>query len=135
MIYETRCPTPKKTAALNPVVTFLPVHPGHIQQVSVEFPLGCCGLVGVAIDYWSHQVWPANPGAWFTGDGAPLAWGEDLDMNDEPYEFKIRTYNLDDTFAHSPVVRIQISPFGTTLKDVLESMAIGPSGPVTAYEE
>lgn len=131
MIYETRCPTPKNTDPAAPVVTTLPVHPGHVEQVSVEFPLGCCGLVGLAIDFWSHQFWPANPDSWFTGDGYVLVWPESLELVDPPYEFTIRSYSVDDTYDHSPVVRIQITPFGKTVQDVLEMMLAGPAGPIT----
>lgn len=130
MIYETRCTTPLNTPLEDPLLTVLPVHPGRLQSVSIEFPLGCCGLTGVAIDYWSHQFYPANPDSWFTGDGAVLAFPEDLELVDPPYEFTIRTYNLDDTYPHSPVVRVQIAPFGQTVLDVLKLLAMGPTGPV-----
>ena len=131
MIYETRIITPKNTPITAPLEATLLVHPGHIQQVSVEFPSGCCGLVGVAIDLWSHQLWPANPDAWFSGDGAVLTFPEDLELVDRPFQFSIRVYNLDDTYPHGQFVRVQIVPFGQSLVDIMRMLAVGPSGPVT----
>lgn len=131
MFYEQKLTIPKNTPIASPVEVDMPVHSGVIQQVTVELPAGCVGLVGVRLLIWERQVWPSNPDSWFTGNDMILTFPEDLELTDAPYTITIQGYNLDDTYQHEPKVRMQILPRERTLKEILKLSALGPSGPIT----
>lgn len=134
MIYELPLTIPKNTPASAPVSDTLPVHPGKVQQVSVYFPPGPSGLAHVMIFLWERQLWPANPDSDFIGDDLLITFPEDLDLVDPPFEFVIKGWNEDDTYPHTPIVRLQITPFGKSVQDVLRALTTGPQGPITAWE-
>lgn len=108
MIYEVACYTPANTPATDPVITAITVAPGVVDSVEVVFPSGCSGLAHMQVYRALHQLWPANPGASFTGDGNPIRWQEDYPMYDQPLELLVVTWNEDDTFPHTPVLRVNL---------------------------
>ncbi len=134
MIYELPIPIPKNTPVSSPAEVVLPIHPGHLTQVSVYFPPGPSGLAHVTIWYWERQFWPSNPDSDFTGDDLLITFPEDLDLIDPPFEFVIKGWNEDDTFQHSPIIRLQVTPFGRSVQDVLRALTTGPAGPITPVE-
>jgi hypothetical protein len=131
MIYEQRITIPKNTPESAPAVETLPVHPGILKQVEVIFPAGCVGLVHLRIYYWEHQLFPANPDSSFSGDDAHLVYEEDLEIRETPLEFSVRGWNLDDTYPHTPIVRILILPFERDIRNIFSAFQLGASGPVT----
>lgn len=134
MFYETRLTIPKNTPATAPVSTVLYVHPGVVTQVEVFFPPGCAALARIQIYLWEHQAWPSNVDSYFTGDGTQIVFPEDLELVDPPFEFTIYGWNLDDTYSHTPIIRVQVTPVEGTLKTILERLTTGPTGPVTYTE-
>jgi hypothetical protein len=132
MIYEQAITIPKLTQRAAPVSEVIPVHPGTVKQVEVFFPPGCAGLAHVTIWYWERQVWPGNPDGYFTGDGQSLTFPEDLELTDQPYSFTVKGWNEDDTYSHTPIVRVTVVPFDRDLVNLFQSFARGPSGPVTS---
>lgn len=132
MIYEVKLTLPKNTALTALVSATVSIHPGTVKQVEVVLPKGCVGLVGVRVLYWKHQLWPSNPDSFFTGDDAHLVFPEEIKIVDPPYEFTVEGYNLDDTFAHHPIFRAAVIPFGSDLKDVMRSLFTGATGPRVA---
>jgi hypothetical protein len=131
MFYEKSITLPPNTDRSSPVSEVIPIHPGKVQQVSVFFPEGCSGLAHLTISLWGHQLWPSNPDGFFTGDNTLIVFPEDLQIIDPPYELILTGWNEDDTYPHTPIVRIQITPKGNTTNQLLELLSIGPSGPVT----
>lgn len=135
MIYELEIPLPKNTALATPAVYELPVHPGIVKQVEIYFPRGCAGLAHVRIFVWGHPIWPTNPDSWFTGDDTLLRYPEDLELRDPPFMFTIYGYNEDDTYPHTPIVRLQITPREKDLATIMARMFTGARGPVTPVGE
>jgi len=133
MIYELRLNIPKNIPADDPVSDVLPVHPGTLKRVEVVFPAGCVGLVHLRIFYWERQLFPSNPDSDFSGDDAHLEFDEDLDLTGAPFEFRAEGWNLDDTYEHTPIVRMLIVPFERDVRRLLAGLAVGPSGPAVSY--
>jgi hypothetical protein len=131
MIYEAAITLPANTPRAAPVSLDIPVNPGTVKQVEVFFPPGCAGLAHLTIWYWERQVWPGNPDGYFTGDGQALVFPEDMPVGGMPLVFRVQGWNEDDTFDHTPIVRITVVEVGRDLVDLFQLFALGPSGPVT----
>lgn len=121
MFYELRISIPANTAKAAAVDTDLFLHAGTVTQVGIEFPKGCAGLVHVQIFHWERQLWPTNTDSDFIGDGAQIVFTEDYKVVDPPFIFTVREWNLDELYAHAPIVRLQIVP----LKDDPLSRIVG----------
>lgn len=134
MIYEAALPIPKLTPRSTPVSVDIPVHPGVLRHVEVFFPAGCSGLAHVVIWYWERQVFPGNPDGYFTGDGLSLVFDEDMEVTGVPYVFRAYGWNDDDTYQHTPIIRLQVIPDERDLVNLFKLFALGPSGPVTPAE-
>lgn len=130
MFYEIDIPIPPNTPRTAPVFVDLPVHPGSVNQVEVFFPHGCAGLAHFYVTMWGHQVWPSNPDSFFTGDGIPTVFGEDLRLVDPPFTFQIVAWNDDDTYPHTPILRVNVLPEDDTLTNLLARLSVGLGGPI-----
>ena len=135
MIYEKSLAIPKSTPASSPTTGTIPVHPGVLKQVDIDFPAGCVGLVHIVIRYRERQVFPANPDSSFTGDDVHLVFPEDMDLTDVPYEFTVHGWNEDDTYAHTPIVRMQIIPHDRGVGAVLSMLVVGRGSLVSGTGE
>jgi len=83
---------------------------GTLSQVSVYFPFGCAGLVGVRIIHYEHQLYPTNPGEWFTGNDILIEFPDEYLIDQGWTEFKVEAYNEDDFYSHTPVVSFVVLP-------------------------
>lgn len=130
MFYETSLAIPKNTLETAPVETSIPIHPGIALGGEVFFPPGCSALARIRIYYWEHQIAPANPDSYFTGDGAPATpFNLDLEIVDPPFVFTVRGWNLDDTYPHTPIIRLNVVPFEKDVRVLLSSLVqTGPRG-------
>jgi len=86
------------------------LHPGTLVQVEIVFPQGCAGLVHVQINYNVQQIFPTNPGGYFTGDGETITFREDIELGNGAHLFTVYGWNDDDTFEHIPIVRFGVLP-------------------------
>jgi len=104
LLYTKTITTVKATPKTSPTITVLPVTTGLVYKVEIIFPSGSAGLLGVSIYDGGHQVWPSNLDEWFIGDNIAISF-EDLYLKEsDPSEFKVRTYNIDDTYNHQLTV-------------------------------
>ena len=87
---------------------------GVLKQVSVYFPWGCAGLVGIRILHYEHQLFPTNPDEWFTGNEIEIKFGCEYLILQGWNDFKIEGYNEDDFYKHTPVVTLNVLPIGTS---------------------
>ena len=106
MIYSIDIETPKNTEEDDPQHSILKVTKGLVYRIEIQFPRGCAGLAYCAIYDGGHPAWPATAGAWFRGSGNTIAFDDTYLKLVEPFEFDVLTYNLDDTYKHSILVRI-----------------------------
>ena len=86
---------------------------GVLKQVSVYFPWGCAGLVGVRIIHYEHQLYPTNSDQWFTGNEIEIKFSCDYKILQGWSDFKIEGYNLDDFEEHTPIVTFNVLPITT----------------------
>lgn len=131
MIYEKRLTIAKNTTEAAYASETIEIHPGIVKQVEIYFPPGCAALAHIQIFYWERQFWPTNPNSDFTGDNTLLSFPEDLKIVDPPFELEIRGWNEDDTYPHTPIVRIQMQSEKVTAVELLKVLALGPRGPQT----
>lgn len=110
MFYEKDLPLPANTPRSAPVDVDLSVHPGTVERIAVQFPKGCAGIVHVQIFHWERQVWPNNPSGSFRGNDTVIEFTEDYRLSDFPFVLTLRGWNDDDTYLHTPIVRVQIRP-------------------------
>jgi len=108
MIYDYAIPTPANTLESAPVETLIELPVGRIAHVDILFPSGCAGLAHAQVYRALHQLWPANVGGSFIGDGDVVSWDEDYMLTDEPFTLKAVTWNDDDTYQHTITIRINV---------------------------
>lgn len=77
---------------------------GILQKVSVYFPWGCAGLVGIRILHYEHQLYPTNLDNWYTGNEILIEFKSEYMILEGQNEFKVEAYNLDDFYSHTPIV-------------------------------
>lgn len=115
MIFRKGVTTPKDTFETAKKVTRLKLTKGIITKIDISFPIGCAGLLHVAINYGLHQVWPINSDESFAGDGETISFEEHIVVENDPFELMIYTWNLDDTYEHMCAVRIGLRREDETL--------------------
>ena len=108
MIYSFAITTPANTPFSNMQRTELKLTAGIIHQIDIVFPTGCAGLAYIAINDGLHQLWPTNPEEFFHTDGETISFEEFYRLNRDPYILTAYTYNLDDTYPHTIIVRFGI---------------------------
>lgn len=81
---------------------------GILRKFSLYFPWGCAGLVGVRVIHYEHQLYPTSPGTWYTGNEIFIEFDDEYIIWEGHNEFKVEAYNLDDFYAHTPIVGFNI---------------------------
>lgn len=106
MIYVCSITTPANTIQGEPLVSRLKVVAGVVYQIEVEFPPGPYGFLYCQIFHNSVLIWPSSPGESFRSDNLVISFPDTYLIRDEPLEFVVKTWNLDDTYTHWLQVRI-----------------------------
>jgi len=87
-------------------VIMLPVCKGLVYRFEIDFPAGCCGLLQCRVLDGSYQVWPSSRDDSFHGDNCTIGFDDCYLKTAAPFEFRIETVNLDETWAHTIQVRL-----------------------------
>ena len=106
MVFSISITTSNGTAKADAKRTVLKVSKGLIYRIEVEFPPGCSGLQHAQIFDGSYQVYPASSDDSFHSDARVIGFDDLYLKTAAPYEFTIKTWNLDDTHDHTVQVRI-----------------------------
>jgi hypothetical protein len=106
VIYVSNIEIPKNTLESEYKSDYLWLEHGTIHKVDIVFPSGCAGLAGLRIVQGIHQIFPSNSGQWFIGDDINITFPENYILYTPPYYLEIQTYNLDDLYNHTLIVRI-----------------------------
>jgi hypothetical protein len=109
VFYEFPLTIPANTPATAPTQQTVELSPGTISRVELQFPRGCVGLVHVKVLHALHQVWPTNPDGDISSEGYNVAWSDDYDLSEPPFQFILSGYNLDDSFPHTIIFRFQLT--------------------------
>jgi len=123
MIYSTSITSGKLGSAAANRVVILSVTRGLIYRVEVDFPPGCCGLTGVKIFDGGYQVWPSSRDDSFAGDAQVIAFDDTYLKLSAPFEFRIETVNLDDTWSHKVQVRLGMASNEAFMSRYMPSVA------------
>lgn len=83
---------------------------GVLKQVSVYFPWGCAGLVGIRVLHYEHQLFPTNLDEWFTGNEIEIKFSCEYYILHGWNDFKVEGYNEDDFYDHTPIVAFNVLP-------------------------
>jgi len=113
MIYSFEIAIAANTAEAAAQETAIKLAPGKVTRVEVLFPGGCAGLVHARILRGAQQLWPSNPSSNFSGDGEVISIDEEYDMIESGYELTAKTWNDDDTFAHTIQIRLGVTRIET----------------------
>ena len=131
MYYEKRLTIPAGTEQASPETDDIPLDPGVLQRVWIDFPAGCAGLAHLQIHLWSRQLYPRNPDSDIAADDRSIDFSEDYEIKDPPFALGLVGWNEDDTYDHTITVRVQVIPFEKDLRTLLLRTALGPTGPKT----
>lgn len=106
MVFSDSITTDNGMVKVDAKETILKVTSGLIYRIEVEFPPGCSGLMHVQIFDGSYQVYPASIQDSFHSDARVIGFDDLYLKQQPPFEFKILTWNLDETWSHEIQVRI-----------------------------
>jgi len=109
MIYTASIDTVSKTSKAKAQVTRLYVAKGLVYRFEVEFPPGCCGLLHCQVFDGSYQVYPTSRDDSFHSDARNIGFDDCYLKQAAPFEFTIKTWNLDETWDHNIQVRIAMA--------------------------
>ena len=109
MFFEYDITVPAQTLASAPTQTDLPLVWGIIDYVGVQIPLGVKALTFLQLWRGLYQIAPANPGGWIKGENIVVEWKEEFDLTQPPFFIAAKTYNDDDSYAHTLTVRVHVN--------------------------
>lgn len=108
MIYRWKISIPKNTLEGSKLKTTLKMERGVVHQIDIVFPSGPVGLAHIQINRGLHQVWPTNASGSFAADNTMISFKEYYEIISKPLQLEAYTWNLDDTYDHSIIIRIGI---------------------------
>lgn len=97
-----------ETAASDPMRVQTELCFGILKKVSVYFPWGCAGLVGIRILHYEHILYPTNLDEWLVGNEIFIEFESEYLILGGWGEFKIEGYNEDDFYTHTPIVGFNV---------------------------
>jgi hypothetical protein len=112
-----------------------PLTHGKVIDVSLTFPAGCSGLVGVRILRGSLQLYPLTVGEWIVSDDETVHFPADFELDERPYALTLEGYNVDDTYTHTVSVSITLEAIVDPSQAVVDAISIGLPAMVLALNE
>lgn len=130
MYYVQEITTPFLTTKANAQTTIMGLAVGWIKRVKFCFPPGPRGLTHVQVYRYEHQLYPTTPGGSFHWDNFIFEFHDNYPLLAVPYEVKVVTWNLDDTFEHTIEVHIEVAEYSieAMLHDLIEQGLGGAFG-------
>jgi len=110
MLYEYHLAVPPNTPYTAPLTQAVPLVPGRIIAIAVQFPYRCAGLVHAQIWEGLYVRWPSNPDSDLYGDNVVVEWREEYDLDPTAPRLRLVAWNLDDTYVHTVTFRFNILP-------------------------
>ena len=106
MIYSVSITTTANTAKTEATKTVIKLCKGLVYKFEVEFPPGCCGLLHCQIFDGNYQLYPTSANDSFHSDARVIGFDDLYLKQAAPFEFVIKTWNLDVTNEHTIQVRL-----------------------------
>lgn len=110
MFYRYSLTVPANTAEKDALTLEMQVWKGVIYRVMIMFPTGPSGLLRCQIIEGLASRWPTNSDESFGADGETVDFKEYLEIDSPPALFKLRAWNLDDTYEHTVYIRLGVLP-------------------------
>lgn len=130
MVYVFDINTEANRAATDKKKTVMTLEKGVTYRLNILFPPGPNGLLHVVIADALHHVWPTNADADFASDAETIIFDDEYPLSEPPYELYAYTWNLDDTYEHSVIIRIGVNPIKIVeperVEALLESWRVPP---------
>jgi len=108
MQYTYPIPVEPSTTAASPERVSTPLCVGTLKKVSIYFPWGCAGLVGIRILHYEHQLYPTNLDDWYVGNEIFIEFECEYQIEEGHNEFKVEAYSTDDFYSHTPIVGFNV---------------------------
>lgn len=109
MYYFIPCTVSKSIPAALPQLFILPIAKGVIERIDVEYPAGCCGLVGIRVINEDWQLVPWNSDEWLTSDDRTFLLPLSYNIEQPPFRLVIYAYNLDDVYQHTIRIGVMLN--------------------------
>lgn len=106
-IYVQDIVVPPSTPEYKPVEIFIRPGVGHIRRVSLLFPSGSLGLVGVRLLDEDRQFAPL-PSGWISDNDKEVSWNENRYLQGPPYRIKVQGYSTALDWPHTITVKLEI---------------------------
>ena len=110
MFYRFSLTVPANTAEIDAKTLDMQVWAGVITRVMIMFPPGPQGLLRCQILEGIASRWPTNSNEYFGANNETVDFKEHLEINTPPALFKLRAWNLDDTYEHTVYIRLGVLP-------------------------
>lgn len=107
MDYWFAVSTPANTAEADAIITELKLTTGVITKVWMLHPEGCHALAYASLWRGGHQLYPHNPDYAYNGNDVPMIWEDTYELL-APAILKLKTWNLDETYAHYVFLKITV---------------------------
>lgn len=120
MYYVQEVTIPLQTTQADPQTTMMGLAAGWIKQVKVCFPPGPRGLAHIQVYRYEHQLYPTTPGATFHWDNFIFVFADNYPLLAVPYEVKIVTWNLDDSYDHTIEVHLEVASY--SIEEMLQEL-------------
>lgn len=110
MIYVYKDEIPADTAEKDKRKTDMKLERGIIHRVRIQFPPGCGGVAHAQISRGKHQLYPTNPDESFAEDDSIIDMAEWWELEEEPYQLEMYTWNTSTSHSHTIRVTIGVLP-------------------------
>jgi len=107
-LYEGVITIPPRTSADNPVEIIVRPLTSFIKNVSILFPGGSLGLVGVKISEDNRQFAPMSSG-WIRDNDKTVTFQVNRNMQGPPYRILIHGFSLASDWPHTVIVRLEVT--------------------------
>lgn len=109
MLFATSITTSAGTVKASAKSSQMLIGRGLIYRVEIDFPPGSLGLLHIQVFDGSYQLYPTTPEESINGDDRLISF-EDMYLKLEPpWELKVLTWNLDESYDHSLNLRIGVA--------------------------
>jgi len=109
VLYKEEITTPINTARTSPMRTELELAVGVVSRVSLSFPAGCAGLVGLRVLDGLLQLWPLTPGEWFITDNFTIDFPENRFLTNGAKTYTVESFNEDTHYAHTISLQVHVA--------------------------
>lgn len=130
MYYDFDFTITKQTTEASKVEETIKLAPGIVKEVVIQSSESFAALVHLQIFDRSFQLWPSNPDGAFLLTGEEITFSEEYQLKEHSYELTLKGWNEDDSYNHTPHIRLSVLPAKGPWTSALLEALFGKSRPV-----